>query len=180
MADMGKYIVTSTRHYRVRREGVVTFRNIMRPALTKANKKLTDGIHPFPLEDAKPFSGAYLTGFLAERRDIDASSIRDDVEKEVKGYVEPLLTNDMPYEHYSGQTAVNPRELETQYVMLPTWVLTYPNKENAKDPYYYAMNGCTGEVCGKLPLNKGKLWAVGAAIGAAVFFVGCLCSYLFF
>ena len=59
-------------------------------------------------------------------------------------------------------------------------MLTYPNRNAPDDPYYYAMNGCTGEVCGKLPLNKGKLWGVGLAIGTAVFVLLCVCSYLFF
>ena len=45
------------------------FKDILRPALSKANRKLTEGVHPFPLENAKPFSGAFLSGFLAERRD---------------------------------------------------------------------------------------------------------------
>lgn len=178
--DTGRYIVTSTKHYQVAREGRLTFREIMRPALTKANRKLSDGIHPFPLADAKPYSGAYLTGFLAERRDIDQASIKQDVESETERYVEPLLTTDMPYEHVSGSTGVTPRELKTQYVLLPTWVLTYPNKANKDDPYYYAMNGCTGEVCGKLPLSNRKLWGTGLVIAAAIFAIGCVCSYLFF
>lgn len=56
--DSGKYVITTTEHYHVRRDGRFTFRDIMRPALSNANRKLSDGIHPFPLEDAKPFSGA--------------------------------------------------------------------------------------------------------------------------
>ena len=72
------------------------------------------------------------------------------------------------------------RRFSSKYILLPTWVLTYPNRNAPDDPYYYAMNGCTGEVCGKLPLNKGKLWGVGLAIGTAVFVLLCVCSYLFF
>lgn len=74
VAETPKYIITSTRHYHVRREGRFSFRGIMRPALSSANRKLSDGIHPFPLENAKPFAGAYLSGFVAERRDLDAAS----------------------------------------------------------------------------------------------------------
>ncbi len=70
VAETPKYIITSTRHYHVRREGLFKFRGIMRPALSSTDRKLSDGIHPFPLEDAKPFAGAYLSGFVAERRDL--------------------------------------------------------------------------------------------------------------
>ncbi|MEG0863823.1 MAG: TFIIB-type zinc ribbon-containing protein [Clostridia bacterium] len=180
VVDTAKYIITNTQHYHVRRAGEMSFRNIMRPALQSTNRKLSDGIHPFPLDEVKPFSGAYLSGFLAERRDLDAASVTQDVEEEVTKYVEPLLADDLHYESYSVQPSATLKNFSTKYVLLPTWVLTYPNKKDAKDPYYYAMNGATGEVCGKLPINKGKLYAVGGAIAAAVFALGCLLSYFLF
>lgn len=175
-----KYVITNTKHYRVRREGRITFRSIMRPALGSVNRKLSDGIHPFPLESAKPFSGAYLSGFVAERRDIDEESIRQDVASEVERYVEPILTQDMPYSSYNGSASCDLKELKTKYVMLPTWVLTYPNKQKPDDPYYYAMNGCTGEVCGKLPIQKSRVFKAAAVIAAGIFAVGCVLSYFFF
>lgn len=178
--DTPKYIVTNTEHYHVRREGDITFQNLMRPALSSVNRKLSDGIHPFPLEDVKPFSGAYLSGFLAERRDVDPASIQEDVRNEVEQYVEPLLTDDVHYSSYSGHTTAKVEKLETRYMLLPTWVLTYPNRADAQNPFYYVMNGRTGEVCGKLPIHKGKLWLTGGGVAAALFAVGCLLSYFLF
>lgn len=181
VADTGNSIVTSTRHYHVGRKANIRFQNIMRPALSSANRKLSDGIHPFPLENAKPFAGAYLSGFLAERRDIDADSIRADVEREARDYVQPLLTNTLgDYDQYSVTVSSKIRETKSRYLLLPTWVLTYPNKRDPKNPYYYAMNGCTGEVCGKLPINKKKLYLTGLGIAAAIFAVGCVLSYFLF
>lgn len=180
VADLGKYIVTTTQHYQVRRKGLLTFRDIIRPALNKANRKLSDGIHPFPLDTAKPFSGAYLSGFLAERRDIDAQTVQQDVTGEAADYAQPLLTDNMPYATYHGNTSTTVKDVHSKYILLPTWVLTYPNKHDPQNPYYYAMNGCTGETCGKLPLNKQKLWLTGLGIAAAVFAACCVCSYLFF
>lgn len=181
VADTGNYIVTSTRHYHVRREADIHFQNIMRPALSSTNRKLSDGIHPFPLEKAKPFTGAYLSGFLAERRDMDAESIRADVEREVQGYVQPLLSDDLTgYDQYSVNTSSRLKGLKSRYLLLPTWVLTYPNRQDVKNPYYYVMNGCTGEVCGKLPIDKKKLYLTGLGIMAAIFAVGCVLSYFLF
>jgi len=174
------YITTKTDHYRVRREADITFHSIMRPALSKANRKLSDGIHPFPLESEKPFSDAYLTGFLAERRDIGADSIKAGIEQEVGGYVKPLLTNTVHYESQTLTAASRIKKIKTRYVLLPTWVLTYPNSKDKDDPYYYAMNGCTGEVCGKLPIDRKKLYLTALGVGAAVFAVGCILSYLLF
>lgn len=174
------YVTTKTDHYRVRREADIQFRSIMRPALSKANRKLSDGIHPYPLENAKPFSDAYLSGFLAERRDIEADSIRPGIEQEVAGYVQPLLNDTVHYESQSLAPSSRVKKIRTKYVLLPTWVLTYPNKQNKDDPYYYAMNGCTGEICGKLPIDRKKLYLTALGVGAAVFAVACvLCYFLF-
>lgn len=178
--DSPNYVTTKTDHYRVRREADITFRSLMRPALTKANRKLSDGIHPFPLESAKTFSDAYLTGFVAERRDIDAASIQPEIEQEVAGYVKPLLTSTVHYESQSLSSSSRVKGLKTRYVLLPTWVLTYPNRQNKEDPYYYAMNGCTGEICGKLPIDRKKLYLTALGIGAAVFAAACVLSYFIF
>jgi len=63
-------------------------------------------------------------------------------------------------------------------VLLPTWVLTYKgHKDREGHPYYYVMNGRTGAVCGKLPINRGKLLGFGLMIGGVVFAVLCIASY---
>jgi len=174
------YIITKKDYYSVERGGKIRFNKIMRPALKKVNRKLAEGIHPFPLEDAKKFSGAYLSGFLAERRDMEAKDYNSEIMQEVKGYSKSLLTEDTRYGSLSGETSVELDNMESEYVLLPTWVLTYPNKENKDDPYYYVMNGCTGEICGRLPVNKGKLWRTGLIAGAIVFAVCCIASYFLF
>ena len=65
-------------------------------------------------------------------------------------------------------------------MLLPTWILTYPNKQNPNDPYYYAMNGCTGEICGKLPVDKAKLRKTGVKVFAIVLAIGLVLSYFLF
>ena len=116
----------------------------MRPALSSTDRKLSDGIHPFPLEDAKPFAGAYLSGFVAERRDLDAASIREDVEHEVESYVKPLLADDLHYDSYDVRASATITDSATRYLLLPTWVLTYPNRKDPQHPYYYAMKRLHG------------------------------------
>lgn len=179
VVNSSKYITTHTEHYHVKRVADMEFQDVLRPALTSVNRKLSDGIHPFPINDAKPFSGAYLSGFLAERRDIEQSTIADDVKNELGSYVKPLLVGDLSYASNTVDSSYAIKEMKTEYVLLPTWVLTYPNKKDAKNPYYYVMNGRTGEVCGKLPIDKAKLNRTGALIAAGIFVVGCILSYFF-
>ena len=179
--DEGKYVVTNTRHYHVRREGRFVFKDILRPALSKANRKLTEGVHPFPLENAKPFSGAFLSGFLAERRDLEADSYRQEIEQELQGYMNSMLRDTASqYQTCSANTTAAVKKIKTKYVLLPTWVLTYPNKKNKDEPYYYVMNGCTGQVCGKLPVDMGRLWRHGLLAGLIVAALYCVLAYFLF
>lgn len=174
-----KYTTTTTRHYAIRRRATLNFHNVMRPALKSVDRKLSDGIHPFPMQDLEPFSSAYLTGFLAERRDLDADSVRGDVQSELERYVQPILTSDLSYDSYSGSASASVRSFQSKYVLLPTWVLTY--KKGAGEPYYYALNGRTGtSVCGKLPIDKGKLYGYAALIGAAVCALFCVLGYFLY
>ncbi|HNW87340.1 MAG TPA: TFIIB-type zinc ribbon-containing protein [Candidatus Limiplasma sp.] len=177
--DSGQYIVTTTEHFAITRRGDITFQNIMRPALKSTDRKLSDGIHPFPLDEVKPFSGAYLSGFLAERRDLTAAEATADVEEELNGYVSPLLTQTVHYTTYSGSATAAVRDRQSKYVLLPTWVLTY-RKSGEKEPYYYVMNGRTGEVCGKLPINRGKLRLYGLGLAAICFAAYCVAAYFLF
>ena len=93
---------------------------------------------------------------------------------EAKGYVERMFTSvENPYNTLTGHAKFEPDSVKTNYLLLPAWVLTYKHRADG-EPYYYMMNGQTGRICGKLPINKGKLYAVGALIGGIVFGLLCL------
>ena len=177
--DQGQYVVTQTEHYAITRRGKIGFQNVMRPALKATDRKLSDGIHPFPLTELKPFSGAYLSGFLAERRDIAQSEATADVADELSGYVKPLLTQTVHFPTYQGSAQARVLAQKSRYVLLPTWVLTY-TKGGEKEPYYYVMNGRTGEVCGKLPIDGGKLRLTALGIAAILFAAYCVAAYFLF
>lgn len=171
------YLITKTEHFHIRREAELKFCGILRPALGKANRKLSDAIHPFPLERIKPFSDTYLSGFLAERRDVEQAAVEPDIRGEVERYVEPMLTQSIHYNSFHVQPSAQVRHMDCRYVLLPTWVLTYPNRQKPDEPYYYAMNGCTGEVCGKLPIDRKKLRLTALELAGTLFVLGCLLCY---
>jgi ribosomal protein L37AE/L43A len=179
VAQTAQYTITTTQHFAFKRRADITFKRIMRPALKAADRKLSDGIHPFPLEKMKAFSGAYLAGFLAERRDIDKMEATADIDEELQGYVKPLLSSSVHYSMHHGTAQTVMKDKRSQYVLLPTWVISY-HREGDKEPYYFAMNGCTGTVCGKLPIAKAKLWLTGTLLSAACFGVYCLMAYFLF
>ena len=178
VVNTSSHVITKTDHYSFRRRAKIHFQNVMRPALKEVNRKLSDGIHPFPLDTVKPFAGAYLSGFLAERRNIQSADIAEDVQSELSDYVRPMLSQSLSYSSYNGQASAKVLQKDVKYTLLPTWVLTYTKrKDKDGNPYYYVMNGSTGTVCGKLPIDKGKLRRTGAIVGAIAFAVSCVICY---
>ncbi len=161
----GDYRISTTKYYNVYRRGNISFDNIFRSALKKNQSKLADGIHPFQQSGEKEYSPAYLAGFLAERRDVDAADIEGSVEHEIDNYIQPLLTRDASYATLSGNTGKSLLSKSFSYVMMPTWVFTYHGVD--KETYYFAMNGQSGKTCGKLPMAKGKLLLHSILLGLA-------------
>ena len=140
------------------RAGCLDVKNLTRNALSKTNRELVEGVLPFETEKMLPFQMGYLSGFQAEKRDMDSQSFTPDAEQEVKNYtVEQLRSSISDYSSINvknSETSI--RNAKWQYALLPVWVLTYKDKQKDKI-YYFAMNGQTGKIWGKLPVDKGKL-----------------------
>lgn len=176
---VGNYLETNTHIFHVERKGILNFQNIMRPALSGIRRKITDGIQPYPLGTMKDFSGAYLSGFLAERRNQKSEEYHQDISSEVNQYVRPLLSRDIHYASTNLQQNNQITDLQAKYVLVPAWVITYPNPKKGEEPFYYAMNGCTGAVCGKLPVINKKLWTHAIALAVSIMAIGLLICYFF-
>lgn len=163
---------TETRFYEVERKGDVNLTGITENALKKAGNILSQRVLPYTLEEAKEFSFGYLSGFFAEKRDIEQREVEDIFLADARKYGEELLRGTV--KGYGSVTGVNSSfhmEEETyRYVLLPVWTLTYKGKNGKM--YYYSMNGQTGKVCGELPVDHKKV--IGTA-GIVTFLVWLLC-----
>ena len=73
---------TETKIYRVERAGDIHLEDITRNALKKANSKLSSGVLPYDMGKAQDFHMGYLSGFLAEKRDIEKEELKTEVEAE--------------------------------------------------------------------------------------------------
>ena len=119
-----------------------------------------------------PFSMGYLSGFQAERRDLEKEAFGAEIARDTEQYAKRVLENDM-----RGYTTVRPvhqqvgnRQERWRYALVPVWVMTYKGK-NGKI-YYYTINGQNGKVCGELPVDYKKLSLVSALITGVVFLLG--------
>jgi len=172
MTSTPTHIITTTRVYKVLREGRLSFRNLARKALMKADGKLSDGIHPYDVSGIKPYASGYLSGFLAEKRDVNESSAKEEMLSEARGYAASMMQQEHAFNTLSGNTDFRATDVKMKYVLLPAWVLTWKGGRDGA-PYYYMMNGQTGRVCGKLPIDKKRVLATALGVGIAVFLLLC-------
>ena len=166
------HILTTTRVYHVERQGRLSFRNIARKALMKADGKLSDGVHPYDISGMKPYASGFLSGFLAEKRDISEAAAKEETIREASGYASSMMRQNHPFNSLDGKTDFRATKVESRYVLLPAWVLTWKGGKDGA-PYYYMMNGQTGKVCGKLPIDKKRVLATALGVGIAIFLALC-------
>ena len=173
----GEEEFTETKFYHVAREGNISLKNLTREALRKANHVLAEGILPYNFAERKPFSMGYLSGFLAEKRDIEKDELQQAMEQEMQEYGKDLLRETI--NGYNGVTTRNCTlagvKGNSSYVLLPVWTVTYKGR-NGKI-YYYSMNGQTGKICGELPIAQGRIAVMSMAVGVAAFLLALLGGY---
>lgn len=163
----GDYEYKEVKTYRIKRFGRIDFRGYPHTALREDdNLNALKYVNPYDDEEFRPFTMPYLTGFLAEKRDVERADIQSEVDKELEGYAQKIYRDSI--EGYEGVT-VDSLRLKTltekwEYGMMPVWLMTF--KYNGQD-FLYAMNGQTGKNYGELPLDKKKLAlaAVGVYVG---------------
>ena len=163
----GNQTVITTRHYKVRRAGNVAFRSIPVDASTKMPDDYMDAIEPYDYGELKPFSMAYLPGFLADKFDVDADTCFDrakeriynsacDSMRETVGFYETVVP---------VHTHVDIQRGDAAYALMPVWMVTA--KYQGKN-YLFAVNGQTGKMVGDLPVSWGKFWAWFAGISVGL------------
>lgn len=162
---------TETKHFHVEREGEVVLKNLTENALRKANAKLASGIMPYDFRRMKDFNMGYLSGFLAERRDIEQNQVQAKMQEEMRDSAKNLMRETLEYSSATVESFhVMPTREEWFYCLLPVWTVTYKGKNG--QIYYYSMNGQTGEVCGELPVDYKKVTLTSLLIAAGILVVG--------
>ena len=159
-----------TSFYNLSRSGEVRISNIPKKALNKKESELYETVLPFDETKAEMFTTAYLSGFQAEKRNIDSEMLQDEVKNETMRYSRNLF--DQTITGYttvqSANFHINKMNVKWKYTLLPVWTMTY---QDLKQTYYYVMNGQTGKLSGKLPVDRKKLGLVSAGISTLIFIV---------
>lgn len=170
---------TETKVYDIRRRGSMDVDDVARSALKKANRQLVDGVLPYRMEEKREFSMGYLSGFMAENRDMEQQQFVQEVQAEVRDFALSGLQSQAG-EYSSLQVRrreVNVREEKWSYVLLPVWTLTYKDKAEGKI-YYFALNGQTGKISGQLPVDNRKLAVLFVSVFLPLFLLLLIGGYL--
>jgi hypothetical protein len=163
----GQTEYTETKEFAIERKGAIEVDHIHEIAMKKINKSLIDSITPFDESQAIDFSLNYLSGFFAEKYDIEQEEIKPLLENQARDYVSTLLRDSISgYNQVTEiRNTVNLGLKSWQYSLFPAWVLTYQYQGKT---FIYAVNGQTGKAYGELPVNQKKLSLVSGLIAAGV------------
>ena len=157
------YEITETEHYDVYRSGAVAFEKIPVDASSKMPDDYMDSIEPYDYTELKPFSTAYLPGFLADKFDITVEQSRERADGRCENTLSAALRDTVKgydFCHLNGGD-ISLKRGKVHYALLPVWILN--TRWNDKD-FLFAMNGQTGKLAGELPVSNGKFWALFFAI----------------
>ena len=165
------YDYTRTDHYKLFRSGSVSFANIPVDGSEKADDAYMEAVEPFDYDDAVEFSGAYLSGYLADKYDVTAEESIERANERVRNSTISLFSKTT-----DGYAAVIPENSsisfsngKIRYSLLPVWMLNIRYMDKI---YRFAINGQTAKVVGEYPIDNGKKWryfakAAGIAYAAA-------------
>lgn len=163
------------------RSGTLEFRNLPVDGAKKIPDDMMESIEPFDTSKAVPFQNAFLSGFLADKYDVQSEDCEERAKSRITNTTEGMLLGTV-----SGYGSVTKKscdvtlsECKSKYALFPVWILTtsFGGKQ-----YLFAVNGQTGKIVGDLPEDKSlslkyKLIYTLAA-GAAVYGVGLLIMLL--
>lgn len=163
------YNYTKTDYYMLTRSAKAGFSGIPMDGSQKMDDQIMESIEPFDMSQAVDFDTAYLSGFLADKYDVEAKQGEERIRQRVDTTLYELMSPS-----FTGYSSVTPSQKNLQvshnrakYLLLPVWMLHTKYKDKT---YVFAMNGQTGKMTGTLPVDKAKkrLWFAGivAAITA--------------
>lgn len=176
---IGNTRYTKTDFYDVVREANMSFLRIPVDGSTRFDDDIMNTIEPFDYSELEDYNHAYLSGFLAEKYNVESdNAYKDAIPRMEQSTVDVLLNSINGYATKKVKTKkIDNKELSKEYVLLPVYMVNI----KYQDKYYlFAMNGQTGEFVGNIPIDKKKvlLWAVISFFG--FFLLTVLLFYLFY
>lgn len=159
----GNYEYTETSLYQVERDATIDFEKLPVDASIAMPDEAMDLIEPYDYKALEDFQTKYMSGFFAEKYNMDATELgpraKDKAKADAKAIMNKTITG---YSTITNRTDnVTMDEKKADYALLPVWCYSY--KYKGKD-YLFKMNGQTGKIVGKPPVSWERVFGYGATI----------------
>ncbi len=162
-----QYNYVKTDHFLLKRDAEAAFSGIPMDGSGKMEDVFMESIEPFDYSQLVDFDMAYLSGYLADKYDVEAEAGKDRIRQRVAHSMDDQLqTSFLGF----ATTLPTSRNLtidhsRARYILLPVWILTTQYRDKR---YTFAMNGQTGKITGSLPVCPKRSAAWFAGICSAV------------
>lgn len=157
---------TTTEHFSVYRSGKANFDKIPADGSSKMNDTFMEALEPYYYNDLVEFTPAYFAGYLADKYDVSPEKLEKRINTRVRSSVIEAFTP----RGYASVTPVNSsiqtHKSSVSYALMPVWVL---NTQYHGELHTFMMNGQTGKLVGKLPVDKGRVAMMFSGIFASIF-----------
>jgi len=130
-------------------------------------RDLAEELEPWDLGNLVGYADEYLSGFLAERYQVDVrkgwARARERMETVIRGDVNRDIGGDHQRIH---SLKTNHRDVTFKHILLPMWICSYRYKEKI---YRFLVNARSGEVQGQRPWSWIKITLTALAAAAVIF-----------
>jgi len=139
---------------------------------TRTNN-VVNAIKPFDLEKSMTWDANFMTGYTAQKRDLNVEDLRDLAEVKIKDIARHQLRDTI--RNYNRGVRWEKEDLDVigkqwKAAYFPVWLYSYqlPNKSI----HYVAVNGQTAKTMGSVPIHRSKLILFSSLIGGLFLWLG--------
>ncbi len=135
-----------------------------------------DSIEPFDFSKAQKFDSRFLSGFLAEKYDVDKNEAYDRARLRMANSTNRIVDGSIALSNLKiSQNEFFESLGKVDYYLLPVYML---NTDYNGQKYLFAMNGETNKVVGNFPVDKKKVLALFLGLLITSFILGLAAEYV--
>lgn len=175
----GNMTYVKTDIYHEHREGSINYNRIPVDGSTRFPDDIMNSIEPFNYDEMVDYNHAYLSGFLAEKYNVEGEEPLKIASDRAVNSTRNAFLGDVPMYNSKHIIAeeLTPTKKNLEYVLLPVWMVTI--KFNNKY-YTFAQNAQTGEFVGNIPIDAKRVVLYSILVFIISVIVAFLLSLAFF
>lgn len=170
----GDYVYTN--YYALKGDLDAAYEGYAYDASSSFYDNISEGLAPYDAKQMKDFSPAFLSGFYADRADVDAELYQQEALEIANNATYEELCKDPVFEKHGIKLEYEwknktPERLLTvsdgeDSALFPVWFLCYRNEDRVA---YAAVNGQTGKVVADIPVDEKKFFISSLILAIPIF-----------